>query len=205
LAVVVAALALGGCASSSLQNDNAYETVGEAPNREPAKAERLTRRAKTKIKKGEYGKAEDLLKQALEADVTYGPAHNSLGKAYYHQNKLYKAAWEFQYAIKLMPDQAIPKNNLGLALEAAGKLKQAVDHYEKARALAPDNPKLLGNLTRAKLKLGQQDKQVQKLLQELISKDNRPRWVKWAREQLMLLERSDPSVEKPAASKPQTR
>jgi hypothetical protein len=31
-----------------------------------------------------------------------GPAHNNLGIVYYRQKKYYLAAWEFQYAAKLM-------------------------------------------------------------------------------------------------------
>src|SRR5690349_19015420 len=79
------------------------------------------------IRTGKYDAAEDILKNALAADVTYGPARNNLGLVYFHQHKLYPAAWEFENAIKLMPHQPEVRNNLGLVLEEAGKLREATD------------------------------------------------------------------------------
>ena len=55
------------------------------------------------IEQGKYEQAEKLLKDAIAADVMFGPARNNLGLVYYHTNRLYQAAWEFQNAIKLMP------------------------------------------------------------------------------------------------------
>jgi len=203
LVLLVAAFGPVGCQTAESERNPGYQTVEDAPRRDTERAEQLNAKAVKRIAKQQYKQAADLLKKALTADVTYGPAHNNLGKVYYHQKRLYRAAWEFQYAIKLMPDKAEPKNNLGLALEAAGKLKQAVDHYESARELAPDNPQILGNLTRTRLKRGHTDKQLEQQLQELILKAEQPRWAKWAREQLMLLKRADPSVENPATTQPQ--
>ena len=90
------------------------------------------------------------VRSALEADVTFGPAHNNLGRVYYHQGQLYLDAWEFQYAIKLMPYQPEPKSNLGLVLEAANKLDEAIKNYDEAMNLEPENPQFLGNDARAR-------------------------------------------------------
>src|SRR4029453_19576722 len=107
------------------------------------------------------------LKSALAADVMCGPAHNNLGKVYYHQHKLYLAAWEFQYAMKLMPNVPEPRNNLGLVFESAGKLDDAVASYDEARGLEPDNVQFIGNLARARVRRGDDDAGVRDLLRQL--------------------------------------
>src|SRR5206468_4004250 len=106
---------------------------------------------------GDFQAAETELKAALSADITCRPAHNNLGKVYFHQNKLYLAAWEFQYAMKLMPNQPEPPDNLGLVFEIAGKLDDAADSYARAVALEPENVHALGNLARAHVRRGDHD------------------------------------------------
>src|SRR5260221_1915754 len=131
IAVLIFA-ALAGCASHSAKDAGAYETVGNDPRRDAEVARRENALAVTYLDQNDYEKAEAALKLALAADIMCGPAHNNLGKVYFHQALLYKAAWEFQYALKLMPNQAEPQNNLGLVFEAAGKLDEATDSYNKA-------------------------------------------------------------------------
>ena len=128
--------------------------------------------------------AEDLLKDALAADVGFGPAHNNLGKVYYEQGKLYLAAWEFEYAIKLMPHHPEPRNNLALVLETVNRFDESISHYESALQLQPDNPELIGNLARAKLRRGDPPEEVKQLLMDLVLKDTRPEWVDWARQRV---------------------
>src|SRR5207249_1720310 len=90
-------------------------------------------RAYQLIRDGKYDQAEKILKKAIAANVMFGPARNNLGLVYYHESKLYQAAWEFQNAIRLMPYQPEPRNNLGLVFERAGKLTDAADAYDRAR------------------------------------------------------------------------
>jgi Tfp pilus assembly protein PilF len=156
-------------------------------------AKRENDRALRLLDEGKLPEAESHLKKAIEADVMYGPAHNNLGLVYYHQSKLYPAAWEFQNAIKLMPYQPEPRNNLGLVFEKAGKITNAAEAYEKARQMEPDNPEYLANLARAKVRRGDRDPETKKLLEELIFKDSRPQWNQWAR--VNLLRMGDPTTQ----------
>ncbi|MEM8738840.1 MAG: tetratricopeptide repeat protein [Planctomycetota bacterium] len=128
--------------------------------------------------------AEHLLRDAIVADVSFGPAHNNLGKVYFEQGKLYLAAWEFEYAIKLMPHHPEPKNNLALVLETVRRFDESITHYEAALDLEPDNPELLGNLARAKLRRGDPPQEVKQLLYDVIFKDTRPEWITWAKNEL---------------------
>lgn len=163
-----------------------YRTVADPPKRQPGTAKTLNAHAMALIQKQQYAEAEPILKKALMADITYGPAHNNLGKVYYHQQRYYLAAWEFQYAAKLLPHNPEPKNNLGLVFEATQKLDDAVTHYTVALELQPDNPALIGNLARARFRRGDRDAATKSLFEQLVLKDTRPEWSTWAKNTLIL-------------------
>lgn len=180
--------AMPGCSSSATHLHPGYETIGKDLRRDTDLAKRKNAEAIEQIHQNKYPDAEKLLKESLEADVTLGPAHNNLGKVYYHDNELYLAAWEFQYAAKLMPDLPEPRNNLGLVLESVGKLDEAVNSYDEAIKLRPDNAQFLGNDARARYQRGDHDERLRKLLQDLVMRDTRPDWSEWVRERLALME-----------------
>src|SRR5437588_1148332 len=106
-------------------------------------------------KEFDFDKAEKHLQESLAADVRFGPAHHSLGVLYDWERKLYLAAWEFEYASRLMPDRFEPLNNLGLVYESAGKYEQAKVFYHLAREKSPNQPQVIGNLARASFRNGE--------------------------------------------------
>jgi len=177
----------GGCRSSD-KND----IIIANGQRDTERARREHERAFQLIRDGKYDEAEKACKRALRADIMFGAAHNNLGLVYYHQGKLYAAAWEFQNAIKLMPYQSEPRNNLGLVFERAGKIDDAAEAYGKAREIQPDNPEYLGNLARATVRMGERDDEARRLLEEVVLKDDRPDWRDWAK--LTLLRMHDEDV-----------
>ena len=187
VSTILTAAALSACIAPTSSARFDYATVADNPSRDAERARQLNAKAAQLIKQQKYDQAERMLKNALTADISFGPAHNNLGKVYYHQSRYYLAAWEFQYAIKLMPHQPAPRNNLGLVFEHVGKLDDAVDAYQQALDLEPDNPHLLGNTARARLKRGDKGPDVRDLLSELTLKDTRPDWLKWARQKLALM------------------
>ena len=133
-----------------------------------------------------YARAEQLLNEALVADVTYGPAHNSLGMLYYQQGKLYLAAWEFEYAAKLMPEMAEPYNNLGLVYEQAGKYQEALSYYSMALSHDDGNPEVVGNLVRLRMVTGDRNGDLKDMVSDLALYHPNPRWQQWARDQVEL-------------------
>lgn len=181
-----------GCASRAPEREAGYETVSRDPRRDTDAAERHNASAVARMQEGDYPAAEADLKAALSADVMNGPAHNNLGKVYYHQHKLYLAAWEFQYAAKLMPGVPEPRNNLGLVFESAGRLDEAVTSYDEAMSLAPDNAQFIGNLARARIRRGDGDETVRELLRRLVLRETRPDWAEWARGRLAALSAPSP-------------
>ena len=186
-----AVLLLGGCASTHSSRTGEYVTVPDAPNRDTAAAERHTRTGSEQIERGDYEAAEKTLKRALAADIAHGPAHNSLGIVYYRTGRYYLAAWEFQYAARLLPHKPEPRNNLGLVFEAVGRLDDAAETYAEARDLEPDNPQFIANLARTRIRQGDRSQETRDLLQEIVMKDTRPEWVEWARRRLALMSVQD--------------
>ena len=188
LLLVAALLIATGCDSTPRQNASArYQTVAPGLKGNTEKARELNTQATDLIAEGKYDEAEELLKDALTADVTFGPAHNNLGRIYYEKKQYYAAAWEFEYAAKLLPHHAEPRNNLGLVFEAVGDFDRAVGHYEEALLIEPNNPELIGNLARTRLNRGDRGPEVRQLLNDLMLMDTRPRWTDWARDKLRML------------------
>jgi Tfp pilus assembly protein PilF len=202
MSLVVLGGLLAGCSSKKPPEAPNYQTVGRDPRRDTETARTENAKALAQMDKGDWSKAEDSLKKALAADVMFGPAHNNLGKIYYRQNKLYLAAWEFEYAAKLMPHQAEPKNNMGLVFEAAGKWNEAVENYAQALTIEPENPELIGNAARARIRRGDRGPEVRQLLQKLVMVDTRPQWVTWAKQRLVMIPESpiptNPTTTQPA-------
>jgi tetratricopeptide (TPR) repeat protein len=179
--------ALAGCQDSGRPTVIAPSPDG--PNTQLARQE--NDQAYALIQQGKYAEAEPILQKALAADLTFGPAHNNLGLVYFNLRNspryLYDAALEFDYAARLMPFHPDPRNNLGLVFEMTGKLGDAVDAYEKARKLAPNDPEYIGNLARARIQRGDRDDETRNLLRELTYKDPRPDWRHWAQMKLFEL------------------
>lgn len=188
--VLTLLFSLTACSTNSKQSASerdGYRTIPAQLGRNTEQARDLTAKAAIALDEGRMEEAEKLLRDALTEDVMYGPAHNNLGQLYYQQKRYYEAAWEFQYAIRLMPHQPIPRNNLGLVFEATGQLDDAVEQYGLAVAEEPDNPELLGNLARAHIRRGDRSPEVRELLQQIVMKDTRPEWREWAQAQVYLL------------------
>ncbi|MEQ1905803.1 MAG: hypothetical protein ABL888_16565 [Pirellulaceae bacterium] len=168
-----------------------YRTIQESPLRDVDTAKQKHDKALKALEDRNYSHAEQFLHEALIADVTFGPAHNTLGKIYYDQKKLYWAAWEFEYAIGVMPNRAEPLNNLGLALEAAQMWDDAIVRYEQAVALAPEEPTYIGNLARAKVRRGDSLDEIEPIVRNLLLVDSRTSWRKWG-EGLLVKQATNP-------------
>ena len=187
VALIVSVALVCGCQQREVRRPE-YETLVEDPTRDTEGSRRKNAEALRQVEEGNLAEAEKTLKDALAADLFYGPAHNNLGVVYYRQEKYYMAAWEFQYAAKAMPYSPEPRNNLGLVYETVGRLKEAEAWYDKALSLQPDNPELMGSLCRIRVRNGVRDEKTHRLLEELALKAVRPEWAKWARDQLALMQ-----------------
>ncbi len=188
LCVTGTLLAGAGCANVSTgpASGGTYRTVRAEPGHDTDAAKRHNEAGLEHLGRNELDQAADAFQRALTADADFGPAHNNLGKVYFLQKEWYKAAWEFESARRLMPQNAEPCNNLGLVLERAAELgrpaelDRAIDHYREALDLDPSNVHYRANLARAFVRRGDRTDEVRTLLEQVMEQDDRPEWRAWA-------------------------
>ncbi len=175
---VLLVLAFGaGCASN--RTPGAYTPMTETA-RDPAASQRLAHEA-AKLVTSSPARAEALLREALNADLYNGPAHNNLGALYLSQRKLYEAAGEFEWARKLLPGHPDPRMNLALVLEQAGRTDEALATYATALEVYPEHVPTMQALTRLQLRAGRADDRTARMLEEVALRGETAAWRDWAR------------------------
>jgi Tfp pilus assembly protein PilF len=184
LTLLVSLLPIGACRSAGPSGP--YTAPSEA-SRSTVLAERLTRQA-VDLAKEDPARAEALLREALTADLFYGPAHNNLGVLYLGQDRLYEAANEFEWARKLMPGHPDPRLNLALTLERAGQFDKAIDTYQTALEVAPEHVPSQQALSRLLLYSNRDDEKLKGMLETIALRGESPAWREWAKDQLLRLD-----------------
>lgn len=184
LAITVVLFAAAGCAGQRASGPYSPMTPG---TRDTAKATRLNaeaaellNRAATNNDPGAGKKAEVLLREALDADLYYGPAHNNLGVIFLGRDQLYEAAAEFEWARKLMPGHPDPRVNLAFTLESAGRVDDAIATYRTALEVLPDDIAAMQGLARLQTRSGKRDEHTANLLSEIAMRGETPAWREWA-------------------------
>jgi Tfp pilus assembly protein PilF len=153
-------------------------------SRDPQHAQALTTQAVDLMERDPH-KAEELLRQALTADVYFGPAHNDLGVLELRRGNLYEAANEFEWARKLMPGHPDPRMNLALTLERAGRVDEALATYETALEVYPHHIPTLQAMSRLQLRRNRADDRTQAMLEEIAVAGDTQQWRQWAQWQLV--------------------
>jgi len=177
-----APFAVPGCATRS---SGPYAPVDEA-RRDTRKAERLNHEAAPLIH-SDPQRAEKLLREALTADLYFGPAHNNLGAVYLGQGRLYEAAGEFEWACKLMPGHPDPRLNLALVLEKAGRMDEALETYATALEAYPGHIPTVQAIARLQVRSGRTDERTAEFLDEIALRGETEAWRSWARGQRLRL------------------
>jgi tetratricopeptide (TPR) repeat protein len=96
--------------------------------------------------RGQHDEAIALLDRALELVPNHPIYHATLGWAYSALGLLPDAEIHWKEAVRLNPDLADVRNNLGVVLYLQGKLDEAVAQYREAARLQPDNANVRKNL-----------------------------------------------------------
>ncbi|MGB0768873.1 MAG: tetratricopeptide repeat protein [Phycisphaeraceae bacterium] len=188
LPLLLGVLTLAGCndpgSKPAVDLEEDYRTIDAGPLRDTDAARVANAEGLEHLDRGELYQAEQAFKRAIEADLTFGPAHNNLGKLYFLRRNFYLAALEFDQAIDLMPKHAAPHNNLGLTLLEANKLDDAIESLRKATTLDPLTIDYQANLARALTQRGDQSEELITLLRAVATLDERVQWRTWASHQL---------------------
>jgi Tfp pilus assembly protein PilF len=124
--------------------------------------------------------AERMLREALGADLFFGPAHNNLGVLYLKQGKLYEAAGEFEWARKLMPGHPDPRMNLALTLEQAGQVDEAIQTYRTALEVYPGHMATVQALARLEVTSGHKSEELEGWLDQIALQGETQMWKEWA-------------------------
>jgi len=174
-------LGMCGCESSLGSSRSPYANQGETA-RDPERARLLQAEASSLSRK--EGPAADpeverLLREALAADLYCGPAHNNLGVLLLRKGRVYEAAEEFEWARKLMPGHPDPRVNLALALETAGREREAIDAYDAALAVYDGYLPALQGKARLQVAIGRADEETIAALDEIALRGTEP-WRDWA-------------------------
>lgn len=179
-----------GCAGGRVAGPYAPVT---AMARDTAKATRLNAeaaelldRAGGQVDAAAVQKAEALLREALQADLYFGPAHNNLGVIFLSRGELYEAAAEFEWARKLMPGHPDPRVNLAFTLESAGRTDDAIATYRTALEVLPDDVAAMQGLARLQVRSGRRDEHTARLLSEIAMRGESEEWREWAKGQVLL-------------------
>jgi tetratricopeptide (TPR) repeat protein len=135
-------------------------------------------------RQGKVDKAERHYRDALIADVNFGPAHNNLGHLYLGQQQFYLAAWEFELAANAMPGRIEPIINLGLVYEHVHRDQQAEVYYRRAFDMNTRSADAISHLVRLLVRAEADKFEINFLLHELLLYDSRSSWRAWAEELL---------------------
>jgi Flp pilus assembly protein TadD len=177
VAAVVATLLLGACRSNAPLT--AYNAPAES-TRNPVEADRLSRQAADAIERGELDQAEELLRRALAHDLYWGPAHNNLGVVFLERRQLYEAANEFEWARKLMPSEPDPRVNLGLCLDRAGRIEDAMASFDAALQVSPEHLPAIEGAALLAVRSGREEPRLAAWLDAIAMRSD-DGWAAWAR------------------------
>ncbi len=135
-------------------------------------AEKAIAQAERHVARKEYNSAEYEYTKALKADQENVRANFGLGKLYLITGEVEKAAKVFSALARqdnvLAPENKHFFNELGIELRGLALYGQAIEFYQKALALAPDDENLLFNIARAALENGDKP-QAKELLDQALA------------------------------------
>ncbi len=182
-----------GCATN--QRRPAYNTVTDPENRDSLEAQTANDEGLSALKEDDLELARSKFAEALEYDLSYAPAHNNLGLALMRKCQYYEAAWEFQYAAKLMPHAREPRANLALLYETIGRLDRAAGEYEAVLEMNPDDLTAMQHLARTYVKANKKTDRTAELLHKLFKLPLDKQWDAWVRGQLVRLGRYEETTQ----------
>lgn len=120
----------------------------------------LNRAAKTYMDIGNYDKATELLKKAIEINPGFLGAYNTLGLIYQRQGKMDLALDEFQKVARLNPYNSAVHVNLGYTFLNKGRLEEALAEFKKAEKLGETVPDVYSNIAYIYSRLAETEKAV---------------------------------------------
>lgn len=116
----------------------------------------LNNRAVLLLNEGNVNDALAELLRAVDADSTYFDAWSNLGRVYYEADRYGEAAYAFEKAAGLWPEDPAYRTNLGLARKGAGDLEGAVAAFEDAISIDRSSSRARTHLSEILVALGRE-------------------------------------------------
>jgi len=148
-----------------------------------AESMELYRQGRQACRARDLERAGELLGKAVGVDDRNVLAWMTLGLVHHERQRAYEAAEAFHRAARLEPTRYEPHFNLGIVLESAGRLGPAIDAYEKALALAPEEVAVMENLARCYIRADRDLGRAAELVEKALRSERRPEWRLWLQQQ----------------------
>jgi Flp pilus assembly protein TadD len=124
----------------------AFSYADQLHRERPHDPETLVLRGTIYRERGMWQESETDLLEALKLDDASPEAHAALGILYDVTLRPALAEAQHRAAVKLAPETASYRNNLGFSLFLRGKHRDAIEQYEKAASLDPTSRRVRTNL-----------------------------------------------------------
>jgi tetratricopeptide (TPR) repeat protein len=125
----------------------------ESRKRRTAEARRHNNAGVMAYHNGQYEKALELFRKAVEIEPAMTEAYNNLGLAYTETNDAKRATEAFRKAIEIEPELAAAYNNLGYVFYRLGSYDEAIEMYNEAIGRSANNSSAYTNLGNAYYKM----------------------------------------------------
>ena len=109
---------------------------------------------------GMYADEETLWRTTIVRNPGSWLAQNNLGEIYLHKGEVEKSVAQFRDALKIRPDDADTRFNIGIALGLEGKDEESIAHYRKALEIRPGDTDVRYNLANALVNHGKLDEAI---------------------------------------------
>ena len=86
----------------------------------------------------ELDKAAEYLKQAVDLNADFAPAHNQLGYCQMQLGKMDQAEASFKRYMKLLPEDAAPRDSYAEFLLNQGRFDESIKYYKEALKIDPE-------------------------------------------------------------------
>ena len=131
--------------------------------------------------------AKQYFSESLRFDGANVYAWMALGSCRFDEEDYYAAAEAFHQAAKLLPWRYEPHFNLGTVFESVGRFSDAIQAYETALRLQPDQLQTMENLARAYIRANQNPQRAKELVDRALFSEERPQWRRWLQLQSLRL------------------
>lgn len=128
------------------QSEAAAETLAQATQVDPEKAQYWANLGKALQDAGRLEQAADALRRAVALDGTLAKAHLTLGSVLFGQRRFEEAGEVYRNLLAVAPQNGDSHYNLGWIAQHQEKFEEAAAHYERLLRLDPDHVRGLTNL-----------------------------------------------------------